>query len=150
MLYEKIRADMQEAMKKRDTIRLDTLRLTLTALTNEMVASGKKPTDIPDDETILTILKRLVKQRKESATLYREAQQNERAEQEDAERVVLESYLPPEMSEEEVQATVSRIQQEMGISEKKDMGTLMKAAMQEMQGKVDGAVVSKIVNSLLS
>ena len=150
MLYEKIRTDMQGAMKERDATRLNTLRFTLTALTNEVIASGKKPTDTPDDETTLATLKRLVKQRKESATLYREANQTERAEQEDAERAVLESYLPPEMSEEEVQAIVSRIQQEKGISEKKDMGTLMKAAMQEMQGKVDGAVVSKIVNSLLS
>ena len=150
MLYNTIREDMQKAMKEKDDLRLQTLRLTLSACTNELVATGKKPNEILDDDTVITIVKRLVKQRNESAAQYRTAGQEERAANEDKERAVLESYLPPEMSEEKIRQVVIRVQKELGVSEKKDTGLLMKTVMQEFKGKANGATVVKIVSETLS
>ena len=150
MLHENLQKDMRSAMKEGDTLRLGTLRLAAAACTNELISSGKKPTDVLDDEQVVTVVRRLVKQRSESAAQYRAAGQEERATAEDKERVVLESYLPPEMSEDEVRAIVARVCDEIGVSEKKDKGLLMKTAMREMKGKAGGSVVAKIVDEVLS
>jgi len=99
---------------------------------------------------VVAVVRRLMKQRKESAEQYRAADQEERAATEDAERVVLESYLPPELSEEEIRVVVGKKQQELGLTEKKDTGALMKAVMADLQGQVDGAVVSAIVGEVLA
>lgn len=140
---------MREAMKAKDSVRLNTLRLTLTACTNALIEVKKKPDEILEDNEVIVVLKRLVKQRKESAEQYRNADQEERASAEDAERAILEEYLPAEMSEEEIRAIVMEEKQKLGISEKKDTGMLMKAVMQKLQGKADGSTVAKIVGEVL-
>ena len=149
MLHDTLRTNMQEAMKAKDAVRLGTLRMALTACTNELVKQGKRPNEKLEDDAVLAVLKRLVKQRKESAEQYRAASQEERATTEDAERAVLENYLPEEMSEEEVRKVVLQKQQELGVTEKKDTGTLMKAVMGDLKGQADGTVVSKIVGEVL-
>ena len=115
MLHDTLRDTMRKAMKERDTVRLNTLRLTLTACTNALIEARKKPTENLTDAEILAVIRRLVKQRKESAVQYRAAQQEERAVAEDAERAILEEYLPPEKSEEEVRSVVLRVQKELGV-----------------------------------
>ena len=150
MLHDTLRKDMQAAMKAKDSVRLGTLRMLLTDCTNALVAEGKKPDEHLDDDAVVSVVKRLVKQRKESAEQYRAAQQEERAAAEDAERVVLEQYLPPEMSEEDIRAIVTKQQQALGVTEKKDTGTLMKAVMGELKGQADGATVSRIVGEILT
>ena len=100
-------------------------------------------------ETI-KVLKRLVKQRKESAEQYRKADRDTQADAEDAERAVLESYLPEEMSEEDIRAVVMRIRKDMNISEKKDKGSLMKATVAELRGRADGSTVARVVDAVLS
>lgn len=140
---------MQAAMKAKDFVRLNTLRLALTACTNALIEARKKPDEKLEDTEVVTVLKRLVKQRKESATQYREVNQEERAVAEDVERKILEEYLPAEMPEEEVRSVVTRVQQELGVSEEKDTGVLMKAVMKKLQGKVDGSVAAKIVGEVL-
>lgn len=149
MLYDTLRADMQSAMKNKEEVRLRTLRLVLSACTNVLVEMGKKPTEKLDDGEIVLVVKRLVKQRREAAAQFRAAGQEERAVSEDAERAVLESYLPAGMSEEEVRAVVERVQQKLGVSEKKDRGLLMKTVMGELQGKADGSVVAGAVDAVL-
>lgn len=136
-------------MKAKDFVRLNTLRLALTACTNALIEARKKPDEKLEDTEVVTVLKRLVKQRKESATQYREVNQEERAVAEDVERKILEEYLPAEMPEEEVRSVVTRVQQELGVSEEKDTGVLMKAVMKKLQGKVDGSVAAKIVGEVL-
>ena len=149
MLHNTLHGAMVEAMKAKDAVRLGTLRLVLTACTNTLIENGKRPTEKLEDDEVIKVLKRLVKQRRESAEQYRAAGQEERAAAEDAERAVLEEYLPAEMSEEGVRAVVKRIQQELGVSEKKDTGLLMKAVMKELQGKIDGSIAAKIVGEVL-
>lgn len=149
MLCETLRDDVVKAMKARDSVRLGTLRLALAACTNALIDAGKKPTETLEDEETVSVLKRLVKQRRESAEQYRVVGQEERASAEDAERVILEEYLPEEMSEEEVRSVVLRVQKELGVSEKKDTGLLMKTVMKELQGKVDGSVAAKIAGEVL-
>lgn len=150
MLLDILRNDMRAAMKAKDAVPLGTLRMALTACTNALVAQGKKPDERLEDDAVVTVLKQLVKQRKESAEQYRAAHQEERAAAEDAERAVLEQYLPPEMSEEDIRAMVTKKQQELGVTEKKDTGTLMKTVMGELKGQADGAAVSRIVGEVLT
>lgn len=149
MLHETLRKDMQAAMKAKDAVRLGTLRMALTACTNTLIEQGKKPNELLEDDATIQVLKRLVKQRKESAEQYRNANQEERARAEEAEQAVLKEYLPAEMPEEEIRAIVVGKQQELGVIEKKDTGTLMQAVMKEVQGKVDGSTVAKIVAEVL-
>ncbi len=150
MLHDTLRTDMQAAMKAKDAVRLQTLRLALTACTNTLVEKGKKPTEKLTDEETAAVLKRLVKQRQESATQYRNASQEERAAAEDSEKGILESYLPPTMPEDEVRTIVIKTRDELGVSEKKDIGALMKAVMQKLKGQADGSVVSRIANECLN
>ena len=149
MLHEDLRSEMQKAMKAKDSVRLNTLRMALTSCTNALVEAKKKPDELLEDDEVIKVLKRLVKQRKEAAGQYRTAGQEERASAEDRERAVLEGYLPKEMAEEEVREIVARIKQDLGVSEKKDTGTLMKAVMAELKGKADGSTVAKIAGELL-
>ena len=140
---------MVEAMKAKDAVRLNTLRLTLTACTDVLVQVGRKPDEKLEDAEVVAVLKRLVKQRRESAVQYRDAGRGERAVAEDTEREILEGYLPDEMSEEEVRSVVERVQQELSVSQRKDTGLLMKSVMKELHGKADGSVVAKIVAEVL-
>ena len=150
MLLDTLRNDMRTAMKAQDAVPLGTLRMALTDCTNALVAEGKKPNEDLEDAAVVAVLQRLVKQRKESAEQYRAANQEERAAAEDAERAVLEQYLPPEMSEEDIRVIVTKKQQELGVTEKKDTGTLMKAVMGELKGQADGAMVAKVVGQILT
>ena len=149
MLHETLRKDMVEAMKAKDAVRLSTLRLTLTACTDVLVQVGRKPDEKLEDAEVVSVLKRLVKQRRESAVQYRDAGQEERAVAEDTEQEILEGYLPDEMSAEEVRSVVERVQQDLGVSQRKDTGLLMKDVMKELHGKADGSVVAKIVAEVL-
>ena len=149
MLHETLRKDMQSAMKAKETLRLETLRMALAACTNILVEQGKKPDEKLEDDTTIQVLKKLVKQRKESAEQYRNVKQEERAQAEEAEQSILKEYLPPEMPEEEIKAIVTKKQQELGVSEKKDTGTLMQAVMKEVKGRADGSSVAKIVAKVL-
>ena len=150
MLHDTLRENMQKAMKAREVVRLGTLRMALAACTNTLIEQGKKPDEKLKDDGTISVIKRLVKQRKESAEHYRAANQEDRAKAEDEERTILEEYLPPEMSEDEIKAIVAKKQQELEMFEKKDTGTLMKAVMQELKGQADGATVSKIVAETLT
>ena len=140
---------MQTAMREKAVVRLQTLRLVLSACTNMLVEIGKKPNESLGDDAVIRVLKRLVKQRQESAEQYRGAGREEQAISEDEERAVLEAYLPEELPEDEIRSVVLRVQESSGFSEKKDVGALMKLVMQELQGKADGALVARVVASVL-
>ena len=149
MIHEQVKKDIIVAMKERAQLRLDTLRSTVTAFNNFIIEEGKPKETILDDESSITILRRLVKQRNEAALAYRTAGDEENALKEDKERSILETYLPPELDEEEVRTIVEKVKGELGVSEKKDRGLLMKTAMQELKGKVSGSVVASVVDSVL-
>ena len=149
-LHEEIKATLKEAMKAKDAARLRTVRSMLTAFTNEAVASGKTPQDMIDDETALTVIKRLAKQRQESIDQFEAANRHELAEPEKEELEILQSYLPTMMSQEEIEPIAKAKLEELEVTDKSGMGKAIGALMQELKGKADGGDVKAVVEKLLS
>lgn len=147
-LHEDIKNTLKDALKAKDAVRLRTVRSILTAFTNELVATGKTPQDMIDDEQGLSVIKRLAKQRKDSIQQYEAASRNDLAEPEKEELAVLEEYLPSMMSEAEIKPVVEAKIAELGITDKSKMGMLVGAVMKELGGKADGADVKKVIESL--
>lgn len=150
MLHEDIKASLKEALKAKDEVRLRTVRGVLTALTNEAVASGKKPQDLLDDQATLSVIRRLAKQRKESITQFDAAGRSDLSEPEKGELLILEGYLPQMMSQEELEPIVKAKMQELNVTDKSKMGVLIGAAMKETASKADGGDVKAVVERLLS
>ena len=149
-LHSDIKGELKEAMKARDEVRLRTVRGMMTAFTNELVATGKTPQDELDDASVLAVIKRLAKQRKESIVQFEAAGRNELAEPEKLELVVLEGYLPQMMSQEEIEPIANTKLEEMGIADKSKMGVAIGAVMKELNGKADGGDVKVVVERLLA
>lgn len=148
-LHEDLKNSLKEALKAKDAVRLRTVRSILTAFTNELVATGKKPQDTLDDDAGLAVIKRLAKQRKDSIVQYEAASRQDLADPEKEELVVLESYLPTLMSREQIQPIAEAKKAELGITDKSKIGILVGAVMKELAGKADGADVKAVVESLL-
>ncbi len=147
-LHTQIKGELKEAMKAHDDAKLRTVRSMLTAFTNELVATGKKPQDILDDAGVLTVIKRLAKQRKESIVQFDAAGRTELSAVEQEELAILESYLPTLMSHDEIRPLAEAKKAEMGITDKSKMGMLVGALMKELAGKADGTDVKAVVESL--
>ncbi len=147
-LHEDIKASLKDAMKAKEAVKLRTIRSLLTAFTNELVATGKTPQDILDDDSVLNVIKRSAKQRKESITQYEAAERQELADPEKEELVVLESYLPQMMSQEELTPVAKAKMEELGVTDKSKMGILIGAVMKETAGKADGGDVKAVVEGL--
>ena len=137
---------MVAAMKSRDQARLSALRMIKAALMKQKVDSPK-----PVDEAAeMQVLKSLVKQRIDAAEAWRQAGRAEQAEKEDAERALIETYLPAAASEQEVEAAIAEALAETGATSLKQMGVVMKAAQARLKGKtVDGKALSDKVRSRL-
>ncbi len=137
---------MVAAMKSRDEARLSALRMIKAALMKQKVDSPK-----PLDEAAeVQVLKSLVKQRIDAAEAFRKAGRAEQAEKEEAERALIESYLPAAASEQEVEAAIAEALAETGATSPKQMGLVMKAAQARLKGKtVDGKALSDKVRSRL-
>jgi uncharacterized protein YqeY len=147
-LHTKIKEQLKESMKAHDEAKLRTVRSMLTAFTNELVATGKKPQDMLDDAGVLTVIKRLAKQRKESIIQFDAAGRTELSAVEKEELAILESYLPTLMSQDAIRPLAEAKKAEMGITEKSKMGMLVGALMKDLQGKADGGDVKTVVESL--
>ncbi len=148
MLATQIKSDMIVAMKARNDLRVQTLRGALSSFTNELVAKGKKPTDELDDTGVIAVLKRLLKQRKDSIEQYTKGNRPELAEKESKELKIIEEYLPQMASEKEVEKVAQEKISEMK-ADKTKMGQVMGATLKAL-GNADGALVKKVVERLLS
>ena len=154
-LHEHIKKESREALKERDTIRLRALRNILAALTNDAVTHGKKPSELLDDEAVLTVMRRLAKQHRESIEQFEKGGREDLAAEEKEELVHLEKYLPAMMSENEIKTVVEKKKQELGIADlpaqagKSGVGQLMGAVMTELKGRADGTTVKKVVEEML-
>ena len=124
-LQESIKGELKEALRAKDEVKLRTVRGMLTAFTNELVATSRKPQEILTDEEVVTVIRRLAKQRKESITQFVAGAREDLAEGERAELVVLESYLPILMSREEILKVVEAKKNELGVTDKAKAGILM-------------------------
>jgi len=149
-LKETLRSDLTTAIKARDELRSATLRMAITAISNEE-KSGKTERELSDDE-VLTVLGREGKKRREAATAYDEAARPELAERERAELSVLEAYLPAQLSDDEVAAIIDAAVAAAAADGKTGMGAMgvvMKAVTAQTQGRADGGVVAGLVRGRL-
>ena len=145
-LLERVQADMVASMKARDDARLNALRMIKAALQKHQVDSMKPLDDASEQQ----ILKQLVKQRTDAADMFRKGGREEQARKEEAERVLIESYMPAEAGEEDIARAVDAALAETGVTSLKQMGVVMKAVQAKLAGKrVDGKVLSEKVRSRL-
>lgn len=148
MLADQIQADLTEAMKARDELRLSVLRMALAAI-KEAKVSGDEVRDLSDDD-VVALLAKEAKRREEAAEAFASGGRDESAARELAERDVLAAYLPAPMSEEELAGLVAGALAEGGFTEPSQMGLAMKAAMAAVGGRADGKAVSALVKARLS
>lgn len=150
MMHDKIQSQIPDAMRAKDTVRLTTLRGVLSSFTNEAVAQGKKPQDKLADGEAFVVIKRLVKQRKDSIEQFKKGGRQDLVENEEAELKILEEFLPAQMSEEEIRKIVKLKIEDLKITDKSKIGILIGAVLKETGGNADGALVKKIVVEVLS
>lgn len=149
-LQTTIKDSIKEAMIAKDSVRLNTLRGLSAAFTNENVAKKRKPdTELSDDE-VLDVIRRGVKQRKDSIDQFTKGGRADLAESEQAELAILQAYLPQMMSRDEIHAFVEAKKAEMGAFDASKKGVIMGMIMKELKGKADGAEVKEVVESLFS
>lgn len=149
MLIDQIKTDMKEAMKAKDDLKVQTLRMAIAACTNELVAKNLKPTDPVDDAMALTVVKRLSKQRKDAAEQFEKGGRQELAEKEIKELAILEAYLPQMASRENVLRVATAKKNELGL-DASGKGKLMGAIIKEFGGNADSAMVKEVVDSLFA
>lgn len=147
-LKDRLRADLNAAMRARDQVRMRTLRMALTSITNEEVA-GAAARDLTDDE-IVKVLTREARKRKEAAEAFSAAGRDDRAAAERAEGDVLAGYLPAQLSDDELAALVAAAIDETGASGMASMGLVMKTVTPRIAGRADGARVAAEVRRRLS
>lgn len=150
MMHDKIQEQIPEAMRAKDGVRLTTLRGVLAAFTNEAVALKRTPKDKLSDLETIVVIKRLVKQRKDSIEQFKKGGRQDLADNEEAELKVLEEFLPAQMTEEEVEKIVRLKIEDLKITDKSKIGILIGAVLKETGGNADGSLVKKIVDEILS
>lgn len=145
MITDKLQTMIGEAMKAHDEVRLSTLRLLSSALNYEKI---EKQHDLSEEEE-MSVIRKQAKQRKDSIESYKNAGANDKADKEEAELKILQEFLPPEMSEEEIKKIVEDVITETGAASMSDMGKVMGAVKQKAP-TADGGVVSKFVREKLN
>lgn len=146
-LSDRLTEDLKLAMKSRDQLRMDVIRMIKAAILNKEVELKR---DL-DDAEMSRVMTTLVKQRRESIEQFEKAQRDELAAKERKEIEIIESYLPAPLSPQELEAIVASVVAETGSRSPKDMGTVMKAVMARLAGQpIDGKQVSDLVKSRLS
>ena len=145
-LTEQINSDLKDAMKAKDKVKLESLRAIKSAL---LLASTEKGASESSEDSELKLLQRLVKQRKEAADIFNKEGRVELAEAELSQVAIIETYLPEQLSEEEIKSEVEAIIASTGASTMADMGKVMGMANQKMAGKADGKTIAQLVKSAL-
>lgn len=146
-LREKILADIKSAMVSKDTVKLNTLRFLNAQIKNKEIDS--RPTPITADD-VMTVVKKLVKQRKESIEQFSAAGRTDLADQENAELKILETYLPAQLTREQIEKIVIEVIAATGAKTLKEMGTVMKEVQARSAGSADGKLISEIIKSKLN
>lgn len=149
-LHTDIKSQMVEAMKVRDTVRLSVIRGLLASFTNESVVKKRKPDEVLSDEEVLSVISRAVKQRKDSIEQFEKGNRTDLAEVEKAEMKILETYLPAQMSRDEIFKYVQDKLADPTTPEtlRGDKNRFLGFVMKELKGKVDGTLVKEAINSL--
>ncbi|MBP6929399.1 MAG: GatB/YqeY domain-containing protein [Candidatus Moranbacteria bacterium] len=148
-LYQTLGDDLKQAMKAGETFRRDTLRLLQSAVKNVAIDKRVAPAELSDTD-VEDVIKRLVKQRKDSITQYRAGNREDLAEKEEEELTLLSVYLPEAMGEAELGALVADALKEAGLTTRDKMGQAMGVVMKKVAGRASGDDVRRVVESLLS
>jgi uncharacterized protein YqeY len=144
-IKDQLNADLKEAMKSGAKTRLETIRMLRSAIKYAEIDAGVEL----DDQGVLGVVNKQAKQRRDSIAEFEKAGRTDLVEKEAAELAVLEQYLPAQLPEAEVRAKVQAIIAALNVTDAKGMGLVMKQAMAELKGQVDGKVVNQIVRELL-
>jgi uncharacterized protein YqeY len=147
-LFDKVSGDIKTAMLARDKVRLEALRGIKKEFLEAKTAKGGDG-ELSDDDA-LKILAKMVKQRKESASIYTEQNREDLAGEELAQAAIIEEYLPKQLSEEELTAALKEIIARVGATSAKEMGKVMGTATKELAGKAEGKAISAKVRELLA
>lgn len=145
-LKEKLQQDLKRAMKEKDTFKRDTIRFLMSAIKQVEVDTRREL----NDEDIIKIIQKGVKQRVEAAKQYQEGGREDLYEKEMKEAQLLKNYLPKQLDDEELKAQLEQIIKEIGVTNMKDMGKVMGIATKKLAGKADGKRINQIVKGLLS
>ena len=145
---DQLNSKLKSAMREKNKVALESLRAIKSAILLLQTQSGAKET--PDDNEITKLLQKLVKQRKESALIYREQGRVDLAEPEEAQIAIISQFLPEQLSPEEVEKVIDELIQSVGATTMKDMGKVMGMANKKMAGKADGKLIAEIVKKRLS
>ena len=147
-IFEQVSGDIKTAMLARDKVALEAIRGIKKEFLEAKTAKGGDGT-LHDDQGV-KIMQKMVKQRKETALIYREQNRSELAENELAEAAVIEKYLPQQMSDAELEAAVTAIIAQVGATGPQDMGKVMGVATKQLAGKTEGRLISEKVKALLN
>jgi hypothetical protein len=145
MIRQEITKKIGEAMKAGDRVRLETLKLLSSALNYEFIS---KQHELSEDEE-LSVVRREAKKRREAIDIYEKAGEKERVEKEKRELMILREYLPPEMSDDEIEKLVNEAITETGAASIKDMGKVIGLVKAKTKGAADGAVIANMVREKL-
>ena len=145
---DQLNSKLKSAMREKNKVALESLRAIKSAILLLQTQSGAKET--PDDNEITKLLQKLVKQRKESASIYREQGRVDLAEPEEAQISIISQFLPEQLSAEEVEKVIDEVIQLVGATTMKDMGKVMGMANKKIAGKADGKIIAEIVKKRLS
>jgi len=146
-LKEKLQADLTEAIRGRDEVKSGTIRMLLSAITNEEVAG--KAAKVLTDAEIITVLSRETKKRREAVEAFTAAKRDDLANKEKAEAVVIAQYLPEQLSEAEIKKMIAEVITETNAAGPAGMGLVMKVLQPKIAGKADGGIVSALVKAAL-
>jgi uncharacterized protein YqeY len=147
-LFEQINEDIKKAMLAKEKVRLEALRGVKKEFLEAKTAKGSDGS--LTNETAIKIIQKMVKQRKDSAQIFKEQNRPELAENELAEVAVIEAYLPKQMTDEELTAAIKQIIADTGAKDGKDMGKVMGVASKQLAGKTEGRLISEKVKALLN
>ena len=146
-LQQELMVKIKEAMKAKDTVALESLRAIKSEILLAQTKGGASGELAKDDE--IKLLQKLVKQRKDSAAIYKEQGRDDLAQPELAQVEIIAQFLPEQMSEEELKKVIAEIMEKVGATSMKDMGKVMGMASKQLAGKADGKAISTMVKQLL-
>lgn len=144
-LKDKINADMKKALRAGDKAKLSTLRMLISEIKNAEIAKRKEL----DDEGILEVIGKEVKRRKEAMAEFEKGGREDLRDKERIEAQILQEYLPPQLSEEEIRRIVAQTVEESGAASIKEIGKVMALVMPKVKGRADGKLVSELVKAAL-
>ena len=150
MTQAELKEALKAAMKNKEAVKLNVVRGLLTAVTNELVAKGRGPDGQLTDDEMLTLVTRAAKQRKDSIEQFEKGGRPELAESEKEELAILETMLPAQMPQAEIEAAAKAKAAEMGVTDKTKANQLMGALMKDLKGRADGTAVKAVVDSMFS